>query len=149
MPILYQRLSGLWSFNRQITDFLSHEKLQAHGEAHFTPTSLEGVLLYQEQGKMVHSNGYHDFQQSYFYLINGEQKIEVYFSQYSPSGELVMGDYFHSINLEGKSDQFNHMCGQDHYLGHMQLISETAFELSWQVQGPRKNYQLWTQYLKG
>jgi hypothetical protein len=56
------------------------------------------------------------------------------------------GRPFHALDLSSGVCSAVHPCGEDHYEGEYRILGEDAFEVRWQVRGPRKDQWILSRY---
>ena len=134
---IFNRLRGLWHLTRRIEGYGRME-----GVAAFTQTSPED-LSYKEQG--LHSlpdGGTLEFFQNYIYRLEREG-LFARFADLRP---------FHGLQLYPDGSALKtasmHLCGADIYRGEYVFEEDNRFSLRWDVQGPKKNYVIQTDYVR-
>lgn len=134
---IFQVLKGTWNFDRAIA---GHGGMK--GMARFLHTAPE-TLDYDESGIHAARGGTVDFYQSYIY-VQQDGGISVTFKDGRP---------FHRLQF-GRSPQnlltatAVHFCGDDVYNGQYVFHDNDNFSLRWDVQGPRKDYIIETNYVR-
>lgn len=96
------------------------------------------VFLMDEQGKWNHK------------LVNSNNRYRWHLFDKHIRIEREMQGVFHVLShLKYKDNDYvsetDYCCGNDHYWARLQVASH-RFTLCWQVKGPRKDYQLVTDY---
>ena len=58
--------------------------------------------------------------------------------------------FFHTLSIasSGTGVTSDHVCINDIYSAKVHITSPDAFEMSWQVTGPQKNYQILSQFVR-
>lgn len=131
---IFKGLEGRWSFVRIIDNFLTSSLSgQAIGIAQFLPVLGQSNLLhYIELGEFVSITGHRNsVTQEYFYKLNSENAIEVYFSV-----DGVMQDLFHII---ANHTNIEHICLQDIYAVNYDFSVDQLL-INYDVTGPKKRY---------
>ena len=127
---------GDWRFERQVTGLFS-ENAFLKGRAVFMDLPKSIQRSYEEQGAYEQQGQEVSFQNSYLYDVPSPQCCRVLF----PDGRLF---YELSQNVQG----LQHLCGEDHYEGNFEAVSQDLWTLSWYVKGPRKDYEIVTSYIR-
>lgn len=153
--------SGKWTFCRKIVNAATNEEVGTivAGRASFerVETSLEDTkdLLYSESGqlKMRGISSNMEVTRQYLYRCLGDMSMKVFF--YNPASEEDHMRFFHNLDfVEGKDakDTFSacaeHLCVKDLYKVQMHLENSAAFEMRWEVKGPRKNNIIVTNFTR-
>ena len=113
-------------------------------------------LLYREEGEVNFSpNAAHGrvfpFYREYMYTFTSPTQADVHF--YQPNSKEA-GDhlkFFHTLSIDeasGAGVTSEHLCINDLYLATVRITSPSAFEMSWRVTGPQKNYQIVTRFAR-
>lgn len=120
---------GLWQLERRVTDG-SGRQARLSGEARWT---REGeALAYHEAGLLTMQDGP---------PIRAERRLtwraglQVFFED---------GRFFHAVPPLG--GRVSHWCDPDSYEGNYDFDAWPDFEVSWVVNGPRKDYHMHTIY---
>lgn len=148
---------GKWALHRRVSD-----GTYMQGNAILTPHSTH-TLHYNEQGHFHTPTGVFEFFQHYLFCVTPHvnnhslsektlnlMSLSLYFlekdnrtSQGPPlSGK---GRLFMTFNPKGKG---LHTCKNDVYKGFFHHDHDNAFQLSFDVKGPRKNYSIITYYMR-
>ena len=136
---IFLGLQGKWHLSRQITG--SHVA-HATGTAIFEETAHPDELQYSEEVEITLDegsklNGY----QHYIYRLEGENKLNVYFSD----GLRL----FHSIEGTDADNtpehKASHYCQPDTYATSY-FFGENTFQIKHKVDGPQKDYLSHTTY---
>lgn len=126
---------GRWKILRRIEDFKAGQTLSGAGEAVFAETA-EG-LLYTEQLTLTLPNGATTLAtRSYKWCAQGSE-IEVFFEDGLP---------FHHFDPTVLNQECFHACDPDSYQGHYDFSRWPAWQVTWRVTGPRKDYRLISRY---
>lgn len=128
------------------------EKEQKHEQQHEQPQQpKEQLLLYREEGKVnfspdSKSDKTFPFYREYMYNFKSAIEADVYF--YQPQNETEHMKFFHTLTIaaSGAGVTSEHLCIDDVYLATINLESASAFQMSWKVTGPKKDYQIVTKY---
>jgi hypothetical protein len=141
---IFNNLRGKWTFNRIISDFSNLTlSCELEGTAEFsTYDNDRNQLYYSEKGLFTFPDGKQsEFKKEYLYSYNSNtEKIEKYFFENDAKAGLfyVFGDQLHS-------------CGNDRYKPSCTFPDHEnydSFNLTYDVQGPRKNCRISTNYFK-
>lgn len=139
---MYASLEGQWQFHRTIP-----QQGHAEGIVQFKPMVNESHrLYYQEQGRFYPKNVQKSFniQRDYIYEFS-KATILIYHARSGIQGELFLELKFNQTSSQA---QATHLCKQDLYCASFDWLSKKAFTIAYQVKGPKKNYQIQTEYLK-
>lgn len=141
MNTIYDYLKGQWHFHRKI---IPHG--YAEGMAIFTPVPENpNRLYYLEQGQFyLHHQQNFKIQREYIYNIT-ENHIMIYHARAGQAGEFFIQLTF---PYETREAQASHLCLKDFYHAQFYFLNEQSFQIDYQVKGPKKNYQIQTQYLR-
>lgn len=135
---LYTYFQGTWQLRRTITDHLTNKTGYMEGEAIFLPLDPK-TLHYQETGIVVLENYEGIFQQEHLYnnLINHQ-------------GQVCFKDQrlFYDLDLKTGNQQILHTCGNDTYLGHLELLNENEWKIEWDIKGQKKHMSILSVYKK-
>ena len=131
---LYDYLRGNWSVKRRIEDLLAKQDNWFTGEAQFVGTGVG--LNYTEAGRLSVGDALIEAKQTYQWHCQANGAT-VYFDPYRE---------FHSFVIKGQSASAHHLCGDDQYDGRYHFPAADAWQLTWTVKGPRKNYISTTNY---
>ncbi|MEL6840169.1 MAG: DUF6314 family protein [Pseudomonadota bacterium] len=135
MKLSAQDFAGAWRISRQITDMRILESGALVGEAQFT--AIDGGLRYDEQGMLIFAGGAPvKAERSYLWHF-GPDEVQVTYADGAP---------FHSFALTGGREATPHVCGEDLYQGTYSFVRFPDWQVTWTVQGPRKNYRSVTHY---
>lgn len=136
---LFLFFAGEWSLSREIDPHGSFE-----GSAMFTQID-DNTLQYEEQGVLQLKEGYtlDDVTKRYLYKFEDEVLV-IYFDDGPDKGKL-----FHRLEFDEQGLALaTHDCPPDVYQAKMHLKSSDAFEIIYDVKGPRKNYKITSLYKK-
>ena len=131
-------LSGAWRLDRRVSG-----QADMRGTAVFTPDGAD--LRYLESGQMVLRNGQTlEFSRRYVYRFH-PGRMEVFFDE--PVLRL-----FQSVELLGDSAQVIgqgfHNCPPDVYASNYRFSLPTGFSITHRVDGPRKSYDIQTEFTR-
>ena len=113
-------------------------------------TEENPFLWYHEQGALILTNGMKlDVSQSYIYQYNPQyDSLDIYFSKVSTPQEIdrfFLRLQFQQVENEGWIAKAYHLCGEDHYhasyLVCFEGLNVKKLEITFDVLGPKKNYQ--------
>lgn len=131
MPIELGQFEGHWQFQRVIRHDAGH-LAQVTGQAVFAPDA-DG-LVYDETGQMS-LNGHAPLTSTRRYLWRAG--IEVLFDD---------GRFFHHLPEPGQAAR--HCCAPDTYVVRYMFDDWPRWSSHWRVDGPRKAYQMVTDYTR-
>lgn len=132
-PCCLQDFAGAWQLSRQILQS-SGEAFQFKGAANFTPSGSH--FLYHESGVVTASDGRTlHAERAYLWQQGTDGKIDVLFDD---------NRYFHTFSAVEPTAK--HLCGDDHYVVTYRFDDWPCWQSTWQVNGPRKDYQMSSLY---
>lgn len=130
-PRSIQDFEGRWHLSRRITS-VHQPAATFQGQAAWQ--RAEGGCWYTETGQMqIGSSAPMQAERRYFWRSD----LSVWFED---------GKFFHDVPPLGGA--VRHWCDPDEYLGHYVFSAWPAFEVSWQVTGPRKAYAMISRYTR-
>jgi hypothetical protein len=141
---LFNHLQGVWELKRRLGT-------QGHmqGMAFFT-TWREGVLYYQEQGSIVlgSSKAFSAYRAYAYVYYQGTIAVHFWDSAREQPARLLHTLHFQSTHHTSQVLVATgaHECASDVYKAHYAFLSPEDFQLTYQVQGPRKNYTIQTYF---
>ena len=130
-------LSGPWAFLRRLDDRRLEQPGSIVGWAAFVPDGAG--LVYREKGRLWFGGDQGTATRRYRYRFCGPDRAEVVFDDGRP---------FHALCLSAGRCAVEHICGDDRYRGVFKALGTNALRVRWQVEGPRKDYRLTTDYLR-
>jgi len=146
---IFYNLPGQWAIYRTINNKLDNILSgTVNGNAIFLPIK-DDEIYYKEEGIFITTNNHRfNISKEYIYLYNHrKQTIEKYFAK-----NQVRTDLFYKIPINDfNTCSASHQCNNDLYIAKYYFIYGTKldkFVLTYQVNGPLKNYLSTTQYLK-
>lgn len=125
---------GLWDLHRSIHDFATGQTGTFRGTARFA--SGDGALNYHEAGEMRLGTGPALWAERRYLWRQGACGIEVYFDD---------GRFFHLIEPQPRPEA-DHWCDPDSYRVAYDFSDWPRWSARWTVTGPRKNYQMISDY---
>ncbi len=143
---LFKHLRGVWKLQRRLGT-----QGHMHGMACFQPWGPE-VLYYQEKGTATFGNGkVLPAYRTYAYVYE-QGIIAVHFwdqAQRQPAG-LLHTLQFHSAQTTSQAlvATGTHWCSDDIYKACYTFVNDNHFQLTYQVQGPQKDYTIQTHFSK-
>lgn len=141
MNNIYDYLNGQWRFHRKIVP-------HGHAEGMATFTPIPGILnrlYYLEQGQFyLHHQQDFRIQREYIYEIK-ENHVLIYHARAGLAGEFFIQLTF---THETRKAQASHLCLKDFYHALFYFLNEQSFQIDYLVKGPKKNYQIQTQYFR-
>lgn len=141
---LFNNLRGIWKLNRRLGT-----QGYMQGMARFQAWR-QGVLYYQEQGNATFGNSKAlPAYRAYAYVYD-QGTIAVHFwnqEQRQPAG-LLHTLHFCSIKTPSQATVATgtHKCADDVYEARYTFVSQKYFQLTYQVQGPHKDYTIQTYF---
>ena len=135
MKLRAEDFIGGWNIARDITDMRILESGTMRGQASFIEE--RGKLVYHEQGLMRFAGGSPVKAERRYIWSFHETHVDVVFADGSP---------FHSFELSGGPRASPHLCGDDMYKGIYSFVQFPLWQVTWLVEGPRKNYRSVTRY---
>ena len=143
---LFRGLRGIWKLKR-------HLGTQGYmqGRASFQPWGKE-VLYYQEQGWATFSNSKARYAHRAYAYVYDQGTLAVYFwdQKYKQPAELLHTLQFHSPQPDRQTIMATgtHGCAEDIYRACYLFINPQQFQLTYQVQGPHKDYTIASHFSK-
>ena len=141
---IFEQLEGGWEFTRQLGMQGTME-----GVARFQPKE-SGVLHYQEQGTITFANGKVCFAHRAYGYVYSQGAMAVHF--WDPTrkqpGALLHQLQFCSTRAADQPLKATgiHHCARDVYEAHYWFMNAQQFQLTYQVQGPKKDYTIQTDF---
>lgn len=134
IPQLKSYLLHPWQFKRTITHHADPQIAQIEGTLTFfliTKSDDQCRYLYCEKGVISQGAYAGPIEQTYEFLFKPDGLAQVYFKN---------GGFFYCLDLTLGQASITHQCGDDTYLGQVEVHSQTQHQYIWHVKGPRKNY---------
>lgn len=128
---------GQWRISREITDLRILESGSLEGDAVFTRS--DDGLSYHEKGQLRFAGSAPIMAERRYLWSFGETAITVKFADGAP---------FHSFALTGAPTATPHLCGEDMYRGIYSFVRFPDWQVTWNVEGPRKAYRSVTHYTR-
>lgn len=134
------------AFPTQLSDFvgkwqLSRTIVQKNGDTFLFDGSADftwhdGQLLYQESGQVKAPNG----------NVLLAERTYIWQAALNNQFDVLFDDkrYFHTFSAAKPYGE--HLCGNDHYVVNYTFTRWPAWTSTWQVKGPRKDYQMNSRY---
>jgi Family of unknown function (DUF6314) len=144
---LFKHLQGVWRLQRRLDT-----QGYMQGIAIFK-TWRAGVLYYQEQGSVIAFGSSKMFAayRAYAYVYD-QGTIAVHFWD---SAREQPAELLHTLHFQSTHDTSQtlvatgtHGCANDIYRARYVFVSREHFQLTYQVQGPRKSYTIQTYFSK-
>jgi len=131
---------GDWTVQRVISGFG-----EISGQAKFKPSTERGECLdYKEAMVLPNSpNQQANAFRLYEYRIT-ESGFDIFFADGATNGDLFLSFAFTQASLL----TCHHLCIKDHYDATFEFLSENVFELSFTVDGPKKDYSIHTRFTR-
>ena len=127
-------LRGAWRLTRRIEDRATESIGRFEGTLRFEDTA-EG-LSYREEGELTVAGYSGAAWRCYEFRFPAPGHAEVFF----PGGGL-----FHDLDLSEGAWDVLHPCGDDGYRGRFQALAQDSLQVSWRIEGPRKDLLIETQ----
>lgn len=124
-------LRGRWRLERELIDRLADTCGRFVGLALFRPAP-EG-LRYRERGRLRWQDRDCYGTRRYYYRLTAPDQAQVEFADGRP---------FHALDLRTGQWRCQHRCGADRYQGEFTVHRRDAWQMVWQVDGPRKRLLL-------
>ena len=124
---------SFWKIERVIKDHKQSTKLYYQGRCEISDGS------YAETGELTLSNGQKSLTSRTYIWNWAKQGIDSYFDN---------GLFFHRIDLTCLKPSARHYCGQDRYNVEYNFSDWPLWDATWWVNGPRKDYEMHSQYSK-
>ncbi len=125
--------AGKWRLIRNIWQSSGDEFVFA-GEATFSRCEVQ--LVYKETGLVTAPNGKRmEAERTYLWRQGAGNQIDVFFDD---------NRFFHHFSL--LRPYASHLCGNDQYRVSYSFGQWPVWESSWQVKGPRKDYDMVSRY---
>jgi hypothetical protein len=128
-------LAGRWRIVRAIEDRRTGQRGRLDGLAVWAPDG-DG-LAYREDGVLRLAGFEGPANRRYRYDFPAPARAEVRFEHGAP---------FHDLDLTGGAWRAEHRCDPDLYEGQFRAEGPWAWEATWRVAGPRKDFTLVTRY---
>ncbi|MEN8841932.1 MAG: DUF6314 family protein [Octadecabacter sp.] len=128
---------GGYEVSRTIKDARAGATSRFEGRAEISATS-DGAE-YVERGALIMNEQRFEAERKYIWRRAGE-RIEVLFED---------GRAFHDFDPSLGGQATEHLCGEDMYRGGYDFSEWTCWAVTWNVQGPRKDYVSTTWYVRG
>lgn len=143
---LFRGLRGIWKLKRHLG-----EQGYMQGLAYFQPWGKE-VLYYQEQGKVTFSNSKARYAHRAYAYVYDQGTLAVYFwdQKYKQPAELLHTLQFRSSKAASQAlvATGTYGCAEDIYRACYLFVSPQQFQLTYQVQGPHKDYTIASHFSK-
>ena len=124
-------LEGGWSLVRLIDDRRAGQRGSFEGRVDFVRDG--GALWYRETGEMRLGDFRGRATRAYRFDFPARHAARVHFDD---------GRFFHDLDLRGGRAAVLHLCGEDRYHGAFRVTGQDAWEVGWEIQGPRKDLRL-------
>ncbi|WP_146209265.1 DUF6314 family protein [Coraliomargarita sinensis] len=142
---VFRFLEGEWIVHRR---FEGSYRGSFSGKACFaSEADTPSNYLYHEQGELIDGeNKRFDAKQSYLYRLT-EGKLEVLKQDGSAWEAMHVLEFQKQEGIATASHV--HLCGDDHYATVYRVDLSRGWELSYTVNGPKKDYRIHTFYSRG
>ncbi|PRY26741.1 hypothetical protein CLV78_101842 [Aliiruegeria haliotis] len=129
-------LSGTWILDRDIADARTGQRQRLTGTAEFA--ARDGGLDYFETGRLVLPGGQNlTATRRYLWRVRQGGRVEVLFED---------GRYFHSFTFGEAAPKAHHWCDPDDYRVSYDFSAWPVWSSRWSVNGPRKEYVMYSRY---
>ena len=136
LPRSFADFEGHWSLTRTIQDARAGQVVQADGAAHLY--RAEAGLIYDEE-VTLRIPGQPEMKGTRRYQWrDGGDHVAVHFED---------GRYFHALRLGAAQASDHHDCPPDSYDAAYDFLEWPRWNVRWTVVGPRKSYEMHTEYL--
>lgn len=129
--------TGTWQLQRQIIDRHGGQVGQMTGQARFSATA-PGSLLYVETGQLLFGDGPPMTAERSYQWVFDAAGVAVYFADSAT---------FHRFTPAGHAAGTDHPCGNDLYQVEYDFTRWPAWQTTWTVSGPRKDYTSVSNYI--
>lgn len=135
LPAALSDFEGDWTLRRRIRDRQAGQLIAAEGHARLQRDAAG--LVYDEE-VTLHIPGQHPMTGTRRYLWRDEPgRVAVHFDD---------GRYFHALNLGVAQATDHHDCPPDSYDAAYDFSGWPCWSVRWSVAGPRKSYEMDTDY---
>lgn len=134
-PSSLSDFEGSWRLSRTIHDSRAGQVVQAEGHAVLRATS-EGLIYDEEVSLRMPGQPEMKGTRRYLWLDAGN-RISVHFDDER---------YFHTLNLGLSQSRDHHDCPPDSYDAVYDFTGWPVWSVDWTVSGPRKAYEMKTEY---
>lgn len=135
LPRCLADFEGRWILRRAIRDARAGQVVRAEGVAEFRPDNKG--LIYDEE-VTLHIPGQAEMKGTRRYLWREmEDRIAVFFDDER---------YFHALTLGAAQPSDHHDCPPDSYDARYDFLRWPMWAVRWIVTGPRKSYEMETEY---
>ncbi|WP_120632804.1 DUF6314 family protein [Ruegeria sp. EL01] len=136
MPSRLSDFEGRWSLTRTIRDARAGQIVQATGQADLRQT--DGGLIYEEEVKLrIPGQPEMTGTRRYLWRDAGDL-IAIHFDD---------DRYFHALKLGVTKARDHHDCPPDSYDAAYDFRTWPRWNVRWVVSGPRKSYEMHTEYM--
>ncbi|MCF2872205.1 DUF6314 family protein [Octadecabacter sp. G9-8] len=127
---------GAYDVSRVIDDAHAGGQSRFEGRAVIAPDDAGAV--YTETGHLIVNAQRFQAERSYLWRENGP-RVDVLFAD---------GRAFHDFDPQAGGHAAEHLCGEDMYRGGYDFSEWSCWAVTWDVQGPRKDYRSVTWYVR-
>ncbi len=124
-------LEGGWSLVRLIDDRRAGQRGRFEGGVDFVGDGA--ALWYREAGEMRLGDFRGRATRAYRFEFPARHAARVHFDD---------GRFFHDLDLRGGRAAVLHLCGEDRYHGDFRVTGLDAWQVGWEIKGPRKDLRL-------
>lgn len=135
LPRSLSEFEGSWSLSRTINDARAGQVVQADGQAVLRP-SEDGLIYDEEVTLRIPGQAEMTGTRRYLWRDAGEE-IAVHFED---------GRFFHTLKPEHSQSRDHHDCPPDSYDAVYDFSAWPIWSVNWTVSGPRKAYEMKTEY---
>ncbi|MBV8573864.1 MAG: hypothetical protein JOZ58_02335 [Acetobacteraceae bacterium] len=137
VPDLALFLAGPWRIARRIADRRLGTTGRLTGVARFTPEA--GGLRYVESGLLVFGGFSGPASRTLWFAFERNGVADVRFADGRP---------FHRVDLSSGVAHVVHHCAPDRYRGRYKVRDRDRWQLTWFVEGPRKQICMGTRFIR-
>jgi hypothetical protein len=133
-------LLGRWRVGRTVTDHRNGGQSHFRGTATFSPFDVgHDRVRFDEVGEYRVGDYHGEARRSLEYVASSDSRVVINF---------VDGHHFIDLNLASGESHDEHLCNQDRYAITTVVTSPDVFEERWHVEGPQKNYDAITTFVR-
>jgi hypothetical protein len=137
-------LLGRWRVGRTVTDHQNGGQSHCRGTATFSPfdngTTLDDDhVRFDEVGEYRVGDYRGEAHRSLEYVASSDSRVVINFTD---------GHHFIDLNLAAGESRDEHLCKEDRYEITTVVTSPDIFEERWHVEGPQKNYDAVTTFVR-
>ena len=135
LPSGLSDFEGAWTLNRSIQDRQAGQVVKAEGHAFLRP-DCDGLIYEEEVTVRVPGQAEMKGTRTYLWREDGDD-VAIYFED---------GRHFHALKLGQSQSRDHHDCPPDSYDAVYDFSGWPVWAVHWTVSGPRKAYEMKTEY---